>query len=108
MSNLKTNDEIVKLLWPNIRETMIYMIKEGRDTNDGVFRTIDYNGILEIVRDNDSQIIPIDCYGSDNDGNEFELSDQHLDQLHGEMEDEGYYSVVDSYDYDDDNQDWYK
>jgi len=107
MTTLKTNDEIVKILWSTIRDSMIYMLKET-EKYETVFRTDEYNGILELKSTTHSGIVPIDCYGSDNDGNEFELSDQHLDQLHGEMEDEGYYNVVDSYDYDDDDQDWCK
>ena len=107
MSNLKTNDEIVKLLWPTIKDSMVYLVQET-DKYETVFRTTEYNGILEIKNNGDNEMIPIYCYGSDNDGNEFELSDQYLDELYLQIKEEGYYNVVDSYDYDDDDQDWYK
>jgi hypothetical protein len=38
-------------------------------------------------------MVPVDCYGSDNDGNEFELSEKHLDQLYYEVNKEGYYYI---------------
>jgi ribosomal protein L25 (general stress protein Ctc) len=91
MSTLKTNDEIVKLLWSTIKDTMIYILKEDAETFESVFKTNDYNGILELKNNSDNEMIPIDCYGSDNDGNEFELTDKHLDQLYTELKENGNY-----------------
>jgi ribosomal protein L25 (general stress protein Ctc) len=95
MKDLKTNDEIVKILWHTIKEAMIYILKEDGDTFETCFRTDEYNGILEVKKHfDDSDMVPIDCYGSDNDGNEFELSEKQLDQLYDEVNEEGYYYVT--------------
>jgi hypothetical protein len=91
MSTLKTNEEIVKLLWSTIKDTMIYILKEDAETFESVFKTNDYNGILELKNNSDNEMTPIDCYGSDNDGNEFELTEQHLDQLYTELKENGNY-----------------
>ena len=92
MKNLKTNDEIVKILWSTIKDSLIYLVQKT-DKYETVFKTSDYNVILEVKNNGDNEIIPIDCYGSDNDGNEFELSEKQLDQLYDEVNKEGYYYI---------------
>jgi ribosomal protein L25 (general stress protein Ctc) len=93
MKDLKTNDEIVKILWSTIKEAMIYILKEDGDTFETCFKTDEYNGILEVKKAKKPDMVPIDCYGSDNYGNEFELSEKQLDQLYDEVNKDGYYYV---------------
>ena len=92
-TKLRSNDEIVKVLWSTIKKELIEAIKDGEHRHEAVFRTSEYNGILVIENREDFGMVPVDCYGSDNDGNEIEFSEDDLDALYLEVKEEGHYDV---------------
>jgi hypothetical protein len=110
-TKLRSNNEIVKVLWSTVKKELIEAIKDGDHRHESVFLTSEYNGILSLENREDFGIVPVDCYGADNDGNEFEFSEDQLDDLYLEIKKEGHHYVdLDSsasYDQDEGFDDYY-
>jgi hypothetical protein len=92
-TKLRSNDEIVKVLWTTIKKELIEAINDGEHRHEAVFRTSEYNGILVIENREDFGIVPVDCYGADEEGNEIEFSEDDLDALYLEVKEEGHYDL---------------
>ena len=92
-TKLRSNDEIVKVLWSTIKKELIEAIKDGEHRHEAVFRKGEYNGILVMENREDFGIVPVDCYGAHEEGNEIEFSEDDLDALYLEVKEEGHYDV---------------